>query len=427
MNIMKIAAGSPDHLRGSVAIRRLVMLIGASAILAAACSGGGGVELDQGGAGRPPVITAPTAAPSEPGPEVSIPTALAVALTPIISIEQPIAMATHPTSGKVFVATKLGIVAEVDLSTGAIADPAIDIGSGLAADFIEQGLLGMAFSPDGEFVYLNFTDKDYATVIAEYPSPNGVIDGDAGRAVLRVDQPEANHNGGHMAFGPDGLLYIAFGDGGGSGDEFGNGQNVDTLLGSIARIDPRVQGDGAYAVPDTNPFASSGGAPEIFIWGARNPWRFSFDRLSGDLWIADVGQDALEEINTLYATDGGGLGANLGWSDVEGSAPFNALGPPPDHTEPLYEYGRAEGCSVTGGYVYRGTNIPELFGNYIFGDYCTSELWGLASSQSQGVVERFDLGVGLSERGLVSFFEDEAAELYILGFDDTVYRLDPAG
>ncbi len=426
MNAMNGSKGTPNHSRRSVASTTTAGLVGAMIVLAASCGGDDGVELRAATDAKPPVVEAPTAPPTSTGPEVSVPDSVRVSLTPVLSLDEPIAMATHPTTGRVFLASKLGRVAEVDIDAGTIGEPVVDIGDGLAADFNEQGLLGMAFSPDGDFMYLNFTDKDYATVVAEYPSPAGVVDATAGRTVLRVDQPAANHNGGHMTFGPDGLLYVSFGDGGGSGDEFGNGQDPETILGSIVRIDPEARGGAAYAVPDTNPFATSGGAPEIYIWGARNPWRFSFDRLTGDLWVADVGQDALEEVNVLYAADGSAAGANLGWPDVEGTAPFNGVGPQPDQHPPIYEYGRSDGCSVTGGYVYRGERIPELWGHYIFGDYCTSELWGLASSRSQGVLERFDLGVGLIEKGLVSFFEDDAGELFILGFDNTVYRLDPA-
>jgi glucose/arabinose dehydrogenase len=411
----------------SVATFRSVGLVSLMCLVATACGGDPGVTLSPSQDGQPAVIDAPDVLDAVTGPDVVVPQSVEVALTPVLEIDQPIAIATHPTTNGTFVATKTGTVVEVDLENGAIGETLVDIGSGLADDFIEQGLLGIAFSPDGSFMYLNFTDKDYATVIAEYGSAGGVIDPEPGRTVLRVKQPDANHNGGQLAFGPDGLLYIGFGDGGGANDQYGHGQNPDSLLGSIVRIDPRVTGESPYAVPDDNPFASRGGRPEIFIWGVRNPWRFSFDRLTDDLWIADVGQDALEEINVLYAGDGGGRGANLGWPNVEGSAPFAAGGPPAEaYAAPIYDYGRTDGCSVRGGYVYRGSAIPALTGHYIFGDYCTSQLWGLASSESQGLLERFDLGVGLPENSLVSLFENRDGELYILGFDDTVYRLDPA-
>jgi len=165
----------------------------------------------------------------------------------------------------------------------------------------------------------------------------------------------------------------------------------------------------------------------VFVWGVRNPWRISFDRLTGDLWLADVGEDQLEEIDVLYASDGGGRGANLGWSLVEGSAAFNASSPPAeDYVAPIYEYGPESGCSITGGYVYRGQAIPELFGSYIFGDFCSGLMWGLASSQEQGLLDSFELGVDAGTEGLASFGEGPDGELYVLSFDNTVYRLSRA-
>ncbi len=407
---------------------RALAVLAAAAFLVSAC-GGDGVDLEGGGSGEPVVL--PTAAesppPVDPPPPVAIPEDLSLQLTPVLEIEQPIAMGVHPVTGATFVATKTGIVAEVDLATGAIVEEVIDIGGGLAGDFVEQGLLGLAFSPDGEYLYLDFTDSDYSTVVAEYPASGGVIDASAGRSVLRVAQPESNHNGGHLAFGPDGYLYVALGDGGGSGDQYGNGQNTETLLATILRIDPRATGEAAYAVPGDNPFVVRGGRAEIFLYGVRNPWRFSFDRLTGDLWIADVGQDALEEVNVLPAAQGWGRGANLGWPLVEGTAPFAASGPPGEgYVAPIYEYGRADGCSITGGYVYRGQAIPELSGIYVFGDFCTSELWGLAASPEQGSLGRFDLGLELAESSLVSFFEDLDGELYVLSFEGVIYRLEPS-
>lgn len=397
-------------------------------VLIAASCGDDGVQLQAATDEPPAVVPAVGLPPTQPGPEVAMPGEVSVVLTPLIEVVQPIALATNPRTGDVHLASKEGFVIEADLATGALGRQLLDIGDGLAGDFQEQGLLGIAWSPDGAFLYLNFTDADGDTVIAEYPATeDGLVDPDAGRELLRVPQPAVNHNGGHLAFGPDGLLYIAFGDGGGSDDAFDNGQDPDTLLGTIARIDPRAQGDAPYAVPADNPFVDGGGRPEIHLWGARNPWRFSFDRLTGDLWVADVGQDAVEELDVLYAADGLGVGANLGWPDVEGTLPFRADGPPAEnYVGPIYEYAHPEGCSITGGHVYRGENIPELQGHYVFGDFCTSALWGFASSQAQGALGRFDLGVALPENTLVSFFEDADGELYVLGFDGVVYRLDPA-
>lgn len=327
-----------NRLGRSVATFRHVGLVRLVSLVAAACGGDSGVVLAAPPDGQPAIIAPPETPEPVIGPTVSVPLDVAVVLTPLLEIAEPIAMATHPVTSAILLATKAGQVVEVDLQAGVVGETLLDIGSGLAADFIEQGLLGIAFSPDGSFLYLNFTDEYYATVIAEYDSAGGVVDTAAGRTVLRVAQPDANHNGGQLAFGPDGLLYIGFGDGGGADDQYGNGQNSDSLLGSIARIDSRSVGEAPYAVPSDNPFASRGGRPEIFVWGARNPWRFSFDRLTGDLWIADVGQNALEEVNVLYANQGLGRGANLGWPNVEGNAPFAAGGPPAeDYAAPIYE------------------------------------------------------------------------------------------
>ena len=200
------------------------------------------------------------------------------------------------------------------------------------------------------------------------------------RRLMDVPDFASNHNGGDLAVGPDGFLYFAMGDGGGGGDPEDTGQNPDDLLGALLRIDPEA-GSAAgppYAVPDANPFKNGGGAPEVWAYGLRNPWRFSFDRATGDLWIGDVGQDAFEEIDLLPRASGGGRGANLGWSEMEGVEPYEGGREPPGHVRPIFTYGRdGGGCSVTGGFVYRGAAIPPLQGTYVYGDYCIGELRGL--------------------------------------------------
>jgi glucose/arabinose dehydrogenase len=279
----------------------------------------------------------------------------------------------------------------------------------------ERGLLGLAFDPDfednGRF-FVNYTNNSGDTVIAAYrtTSPHRA-DRSSARIVLTFDQPFPNHNGGGLAFGPDGYLYIGSGDGGSAGDPLGNGQALDTLLGKMLRIDPnRGRGDILYSVPADNPFLGREGArPEIWAYGLRNPWRFSFDRLTGELWIGDVGQSALEEIDRIDHRRGGG--SNFGWNVMEGTACYG--GGPCDDRDlelPVAQYGHASGCSVTGGYVYRGERYPELVGGYFFGDYCSGKIW-VVDAATPGLTkptELIDTPYALS-----SFGESEDGELYI--------------
>jgi glucose/arabinose dehydrogenase len=240
--------------------------------------------------------------------------------------------------------------------------------------------------------------------------------------LLTVEQPFPNHNGGQLAFGPDGYLYLGLGDGGSGGDPQGNGQNPATLLGSIVRID--VNGDEPYAIPADNPFADgAGGAPEVFLYGLRNPWRFSFDRGTGQLWIADVGQNAYEEIDRVDpAAD---AGANLGWNLMEASHCFVAGCSPEGLVLPITEYGRDAGCSVTGGFVYRGTAIEGLAGWYLFSDYCSGLIFGVPSDAAPGTAPRLLLETGLS---VSSFGQDSDGELYVADIaGGGIYRIVPGG
>jgi glucose/arabinose dehydrogenase len=238
------------------------------------------------------------------------------------------------------------------------------------------------------------------------------------RTLLAVDQPAPNHNGGNVVFGPDGMLWFGLGDGGGSGDQYGNAQDVDTLLGSILRIDVGGRAAGEYSIPADNPFAGGGGRPEIWLYGVRNPWRFSFDRATGDLWIGDVGQGVAEEVDVLRAPERG-RGANLQWPLHEGFRPYSG-DPPPGSVDPIHDYGRDDGsCSVTGGYVYRGQAVPALQGVYVFGDYCEGALRGLFST-ADGVESR---GLGAHADNLASFGEDAGGELYVLSLDGTISRI----
>ena len=292
---------------------------------------------------------------------------------------------------------------------------ALDITDKVSTDG-EGGLLGIAFSNDGNLLYVSYTDLAGSSVVAEYEMD--VINADASteRILLTVEQPFENHNGGQITIGPDGFLYVGLGDGGSGGDPLGHGQNTDTLLGTILRIDPLDPPAGrAYAVPADNPFVDGGGRPEIWLYGARNPWRFSFDALTGDLWVADVGQSALEEITLLPSgAQRAGRGANLGWRVMEGDTFFDGDEEPPDHARPLFVYDHSNGrCSITGGYVYRGRRIRSLDGIYLFADYCSTEVFGLETlDDGRLVVANVQLDRALDN--VVSFGEGPLGELYVI-------------
>ncbi len=280
----------------------------------------------------------------------------------------------------------------------------------------ERGLLGLAFHPhyqkNGRF-FVNYTRKqDRATVVAEYHRSSDRNRSDPeGKTLLVIPQPYGNHNGGMIAFGPDKLLYIGMGDGGAGGDPENYGQNPQELLGKILRID--VDHGNPYGIPPDNPFALKGGKPEIFATGLRNPWRFSFDREKGTLWVGDVGQNDWEEISIVKK------GENHGWRIMEGSHCFE----PKSHcqasqhlTLPVLDYKHTKGrCSVTGGYVYRGKNMPALSGTYIFADFCTGEIWGYRNKSHSVLLD--------TNLQIPSFGEDADGELYILGYDGSIHQL----
>ena len=316
-------------------------------------------------------------------------------------------------SGRLFVAEQGGTIRIV--RDGAIdAEPFLDISSEVSSGG-EQGLLGLAFHPDyptDPRFFVDYTDVDGDTHVASFttdPSNPDRADPGSEVTVLTVDQPYANHNGGALAFGPFGNLFIALGDGGSGGDPQGNGQSLDSLLGKILRIDVDHQdGDRQYAIPTDNPFAAGGGRPEILLYGLRNPWRMSFDRETGDLWIGDVGQGETEEIDVVPA---GEVGLNFGWNRMEGTNCYRpAQGCDQQGlTMPVTEYSHDLGCTVIGGYAYRGAAQPALSGGYLFGDYCTGTLWAI-DPEADGTVE--PTIVGESGASLSSFGEDEAGELY---------------
>ncbi|MGV9388105.1 PQQ-dependent sugar dehydrogenase [Streptomyces olivaceus] len=340
-----------------------------------------------------------------------------IALTEVASATNPTAGAAGP-GGTVWIAERAGTVRV--LSDGGLGEPVLDISDETTTDG-ERGLLGLAFDPDLAHLYISFTDLEGTSTIDEFAVQDGKVQQDTRRTVLTQEQPETNHNGGDIKFGPDGYLYVAFGDGGGGGDPDGNGQKLDTLLGKLLRIDP--QGGDPYAIPEDNPFAGDPDARgEIWSYGLRNPWRFSFDAGSGDLLIGDVGQSEWEEIDWAPADSKGG--ENYGWSQMEGTHPFRGGTEPDNHVPPVHEYDRTGlGCSVTGGYVYRGDAVEDLVGQYVYSDYCDGTLRSL-EIENGAVTAENDLGVNGGE--VVSFAQDADGELYVLAIGGTVSRVDPA-
>jgi glucose/arabinose dehydrogenase len=373
---------------------------------------------------RPAIQTTPAGTEAQPSPTPSEPANLPGVLflpdpanygwQPLVGgLEKPVDLESPGDgSGRLFILEQAGRIRIVQ-DGALLPDPFLDIQNQVGSNGSERGLLGLEFSPayasDGAF-YLNYTDLRGNTVIARYhvsENPNQA-DSQSEEILLQVQQPYANHNGGGLAFGPDGYLYIGLGDGGSAGDPQGNGQSLETLLGKLLRID--VSQPGGVAVPSGNPYANGGGRPEIWAYGLRNPWRFSFDMGTGDLYIADVGQNIWEEIDYLPAGSAGGV--NFGWSYREAAHPY-AGSPPAGLTlvDPIYEYDHNQGCSVTGGMVYRGQAMPEWQGIYIFGDYCRGTVWGLLRDGA-GIWQAktlFETGANISAFGL-----DETGEVYLL-------------
>jgi glucose/arabinose dehydrogenase len=359
----------------------------------------------------------------------------AVKLTVVAHVSAPL-LVTSPNDGthRLFIVEKGGQIRVV--SNGVLlAGDFLNL-SGAVSKGDEQGLLGLAFHPSfrtNHKFYVNYTDLSGNTVIREYrastTSPNRTLAG-SGRTILRIAQPYPNHNGGMLAFGPDGYLYIGMGDGGSEGDPGNRAQSLSTLLGKMLRID--VNGTSAgrqYRIPSTNPYVGRTGLDEIWQSGLRNPWRFSFDRATGNLWIGDVGQDRYEEVDRAVRTStGDARGANWGWRVMEG---FHCYIPANCSTAgkrlPLLEYTHAVNgrCAITGGYVYRGARIASLRGWYVYGDYCSGEVFAVPSTAGSRPAPVTLFGAG-SGRMISSFGQDAYGELYVCDLRGTVYRIDPA-
>jgi glucose/arabinose dehydrogenase len=369
------------------------------ALAAAGCSDSGG----------------PSGCDCEPGD-----TELAVELV-ADGLSNPLYLTTPAGDSRLFVVEQVGRVRIVE-NGQLLGTPFLDITDRVASGG-ERGLLSIAFHPDyasNGYFYASYIDDGGDTRIERYSvtgDPN-VADPGSVDSVRYVEQPFSNHNGGLIVFGPDGMLYIGLGDGGSGGDPGGNGQNRNTLLGALLRID--VDGGDPFAVPADNPFVGDpGGRDEIWAYGLRNPWRFSFDREAGDLYIADVGQNRWEEVNVVPADSGG---ANFGWNVMEGTHCFPS--DPCDSSDlvpPAVEYGHGEGCSVTGGYVYRGSAIPEIRGHYFYSDFCGGFLRSFRFSGGTAS-ERREWNVG-DLGAVLSFGEDADGELYMLSGDGRLYKL----
>lgn len=323
-------------------------------------------------------------------------------------------------SGRMFVVEQPGRIRVVQ-NGQMLSPPFLDISGEVGSAGSEQGLLGLAFHPhfkDQPYLYVNYTDVNGNTVIARFQANGDQAEPASEKALMHIIQPFPNHNGGAMVFGPDGYLYIGLGDGGAEGDPLGYGQNTGVRLGKLLRID--VDHGDPYSIPQGNPFAQGGGRAEIWAYGLRNPWRASFDRATGDLYIADVGQDTWEEVDFLPAGSLGG--ANFGWSYREGMHPYSLARPPAglQLIDPVVEYNHAEGgCAITGGYVYRGA-MPEWGGIYLYGDYCSGMVWGL----------RHGAGIWQSkllfqtQAHITTFGQDPSGEIYLADRSGTIYKLE---
>lgn len=368
----------------------------------------------------------------------------AATLAPIGKFKQPISVTSDPgNAGRLLVAEREGVVDEV--SQGAVTEIA-DVSALVTCCESERGLLSIAPAPDFDVsgrIYVAYTGKPVAGgaegdvhVDSFRPSPGGGAP--MREPILSVEHDQnANHNGGQLQFGPDGFLYISLGDGGGGGDPLRSGQDTEALLGKILRIDPRPGQEPPYVIPPGNPFVGGPGRDEIWAYGLRNPWRFSFDRANGDTVIADVGQGAREEVDYARAADVGivgGGGVNYGWNCREGFIAYPAPAPACDSaggfTDPVFDYphqdpgdGSAHGCSIIGGYVVRDPSLVDLYGRYVYSDFCSEEIRSLALPSAPGGRVGDDRSEGLSVGKPTSFGEDACGRLYVASDEGTVYRL----
>jgi hypothetical protein len=372
---------------------------------------------DAGGTGGP------SAEP--PPPDGPVPVALQEVAA---GLSFPLYLTAPPADPRLFIVEKGGAIRIVK-DGSLLPTPFLDLSARVSTGS-EQGLLGLAFDPayatNGRFV-VHYTDVSGNTTVAAYrvSSDNpDVADPTSEVTLLTVEQPFANHNGGQILFGPDGMLYIGLGDGGGGGDPGGRGQSLADLLGDILRVD--VTSGTGYTVPPDNPFVGQTGArPEVWSAGLRNPWRFSFDPATGDLYIADVGQNAWEEVDVVTAAAGAGRGANFGWAVMEGRHCYATVScDTSQFTLPVLEYSHASGCSISGGYVYRGAAIPALQGHYFYADYCSGWVRSFRLQDGQSV-EPYQWPTLAPGGAVPSFGQDAAGELYVMSSEGRVFRIVP--
>jgi glucose/arabinose dehydrogenase len=341
-----------------------------------------------------------------------------------IAFKDPLAILQAPGQTNVwYVVEKAGRVLRINgLGKNSKSSVFADIRDRVESEANETGLLGMAFDPhfsaNGR-VYFSYTWTDISleSVLSRFRSYDGgkTVQTKKEEILLRVLQPYPNHNGGDIQFGPDGYLYYGLGDGGLAGDPEENGQNTQSLLGALLRID--VSGEyviKGYRIPKDNPFVKGGGRSEIYAYGFRNPWRWSFDRKTGDLWLADVGQDSWEEVDRVV------VGGNYGWNIKEGKHCYSGDCKKPGLIDPVVEYSHAEGCSITGGYVYRGTAIPSLRGTYLFGDYCSGTIWGINTEKLSDMKKRV---LFKTDMHIASFGEDNVGEIYVVDLKGRIFKI----
>jgi len=361
--------------------------------------------------------------------------------------DKPVYVTTHPKDANIFyIIEQDGYIRVIDNSIE-LEIPFLDITDRVHKPLFpgdEMGLLGFAFDPNFQkngFVYVNYNDKDDNTIISRFKRDNNTIDNTTERIILKFKQPYSNHNGGHIAFDSKGYFYISVGDGGSSGDPENRAQNLNNIFGSILRI--KLNNDGSYTIPSDNPFSGLGKMKEIWAYGLRNVWRFSFDRANDDMYLGDVGQNSWEEINYISSSSKSGI--NFGWNIMEASSCFsdNDDCSKMKYELPVFEYPNdakyvrtllglkqknVHGCSVTGGYVYRGNKIPELYGRYFFGDYCTGKIWSFRLDDENAIDFQDHTKILLNSINkkkfyLSSFGETNEGELLLVDYSGSIYKL----
>ena len=396
-------------------MRRLLAVTSIALLTVAACSS------DDNRAQTKPKSTSSTTtsttAPSPTTTAVPNPHNARFTLEPIAAVDSPTAIAIRNDDATIYVTEQVGRVRAIR-DDQLVETPVLDIRDSIASGG-ERGLLGIAFSPDGTTMYTDYTNRNGDTRIEAFPMrADGTADVAARRVILGITQPQPNHNGGNIVTGPDGMLWIGTGDGGAAGDTGsghapqGNGQSLDTLLGKMLRINPTPAGPEPYTIPADNPYARGGGRPEIWAYGLRNPWRFSFDAGDGALVIGDVGQNAYEEINWVAAGTPSPL--NFGWPKREGKHKFrsdDASGT----VAPILDYPHDGRCSISGGYVYRGTKIHDLVGTYLYADYCDGKIRGTDVGPA---ASGNDIDFGITAQSISGFGQDSNHELLVMAQGD---------